>query len=347
MAASRRDFIKTLSFGAAGLAIGSSSMVNSIFAKETVQSKSPVSFGSGGDRIKLIKEILQPLEEKIRQDIKGKQVIIKPNCVWDANELCASDPDAIRAVLDFLKPIYNETVVIAEATASPEGTLKCFEDYQYTKVAKEYNAKLFDLNQDSYSVEWIIGKNRYPLDIKIIDTFLNPKNYIISLARMKTHNTVVATLSFKNMIMACPINVAKSHPSFVINQYEKRKMHEGGSKGINYNMFLMANKVKPGLAIIDGFVGMEGNGPRNGTPVEHGVALAGFDMVSVDRVGVELMGIKYDDVGYLQWSSNAGLGQGNLDKIEVIGPDYKKFIKSYRLADNIQEQLKWQDTSEA
>ena len=160
---------------------------------------------------------------------------------------------------------------------------------------------------------------------------------------MKTHGSVVVTLALKNMIMASPLNVPAGHKLFVRNQFEKAKMHEGGAKGINYNMYLIAHKVKPSLAIIDGAVGMEGNGPREGTPVEHGVALAGTDVISVDRMGIELMNLNYEDVAYLKWCSNAGIGQGELSKIKILGSDYKPHIKRYRLADNFEKQMQWKE----
>ena len=343
MFGTRRDFIKTVSAGAAGLTMGMSGITGVSAAKGKVDAKSTVSFSYGDNRRKLIREVLEPLEEKIRKDVRGKQVIIKPNCVWDMNDLCATDVDALRGVLDFLKPFYKETVVVAESTASPNGTMKCFEDYKYTRLHRDYNTGLMDLNRDSYSNVWILDSNRHPLDIKIIDTFLNPDNYIISLARMKTHGSVVATLALKNMVLASPLNVREGHRLYVSNQYEKAKMHQGGFKGINYNMYLIAQKVRPSLALIDGYVGMQGNGPRRGWPMEHGVAVAGTDVVAVDRMGIELMGIKYEDVGYLQWCANSGLGQGDLSKIDIVGPDYKPHIKEYKAADNFDSQMQWKE----
>jgi uncharacterized protein (DUF362 family) len=303
-------------------------------------------FAAGRDRRDLITQVLTPLKQVIEAGIRGKQVIVKPNCVWDSNPLCATDPDAIRAVLDFLKPIYDRQVIVAESTASPKGTMYTFEEYRYTPIEREYNAKLVDLNLTTASTEWIMGANRVPIDIKIIDAFLDPGNYIISLARMKSHNCVVATLSLKNVIMASPLNVPKDHPDFVSNQFEKAKMHQGPIHGINYNIYRIGHKVRPQLAVIDGFVGMEGNGPNDGTPVEHGVALAGLDAVAVDRIGIELMGVQYADVGYLQWMSNAGLGRGDRGKIEVTGPDTAPHVIRYRMNDNIEWQLKWKEKPE-
>ncbi|MBN1291782.1 MAG: DUF362 domain-containing protein [Candidatus Latescibacteria bacterium] len=341
----RRSFFRDLSLGAAGLFAGSTILKQErAFAENKSSGKSRVSFVTGNDRREMIYKTMEPFKKEIAEQIRGKQVIIKPNNVWHGNPLCATHPDAIRGALDFLKPLCKNTIFIAESTASPEGTEYTFEEYGYTPLEKEYNAKLVDLNKDNSSTQWILSEQRHPLDIEIIDTFLNPDNFIISLARMKTHNCVVATLAFKNMLLASPINVGKNHPNFVKNQFEKAKMHQGGPNGINYNMFLLAHKVRPNFAIIDGTVGMQGNGPNDGTPVEHGVALAGPDVVAVDRVGIELMEINYEDVGYLQWCAEAGIGEGDLSNISVMGPDIATYSTPYKLHENIEWQLTWKNT---
>lgn len=341
----RRGFLRGMSLGTAGLALGTPVRTARGAEAPSADRTSRVSFVTGSDRRDMIFQALKPFEKEIREGIRGKQVVIKPNLVWYDNPLCATHPDAVRGVLDFLKPIHKGPVLIAESSASPKGTMQCFEDYGYTPIPREFNARLMDLNTDTWTTLWIQGSNMRPNDIKIIDTFLDPKNYIISLARMKTHDCVLATLAFKNIILASPLNVRPGHPQYVQNQHEKAKMHQGagenGVLGINYNMFLLAPHVKPDFAVIDGFEGMEGKGPAAGTPVDHRIALAGPDVVSVDRIGLELMGIDYTDVGYLQWCSAAGIGQGNRDAIRVIGPDPKSHVRRYRLHDNIEWQLKW------
>lgn len=337
--------MKILSSGSAGLVIGSRTIAEKAFAAPPQTKKSRVSFVAGNDRREMIFQTLKPFEKEIEEGIQGKQIVIKPNFVWHGNPLCATHPDAIRGLLDFLKPLYNKTIIIGESTASPNGTLFCFDQYGYLPLEKEFDVKLVDLNLDSYSIEWILDDKKHPFDIKIIDTFLNQNNYVISLARMKTHDCVVGTLALKNVVMASPINVPKNHPDYIRNQHEKAKMHAGGANGINYNIFRIASRVRPRLSIIDGFVGMEGNGPNNGTPVEHGVALASFDVVSADRIGIDLMGINYSDVGYLQWCSKAGFGHGERSDIEIVGPDISPYRINYKLHDNIEWQLTWKTAS--
>ena len=74
-----------------------------------------------------------------------------------------------------------------------------------------------------------------------------------------------------------------------------------------------------GATLIDGFEGMEGNGPASGTPVPSRVAIASTDYIAADRVGVEAMGIDPNWIGYLNFCGQFGLGQFDLDKIEVRG----------------------------
>jgi len=63
--------------------------------------------------------------------------------------------------------------------------------------------------------------------------------------------------------------------------------------------------------------------------------------LAADRVAVELMGIDYAKVGYLNYCAQAGLGESNLQKIEIVGVPIAQHVRRYRLADNIDRQLIW------
>lgn len=139
--------------------------------------------------------------------------------------------------------------------------------------------------------------------------------------------------------MGSPVNHYRQKESAGRN--EKVYMHSGGIKNLNLNLFLLACQIRPQLSVLDGIVGMEGNGPTRGTPVEHGVVLAGNDSIAVDRVAVELMGINFNDIGYLTYCANAGFGQSDLSHISVIGPEFRNYVKHYKLPDNIENLLGW------
>ena len=326
---SRRGFFRGMAGGTAGLAFLSAWQTDSASALEKT---SRVSLVAGSDRREMVIQALKPFEKEIREGIRGKQVIIKPNMVTTNVPLCATHADALRGLLDFLKPICRDEVLIAESTMSKEGSFKGFENYGYLPLEKEYKAKLVDLNKQTATVKWILGKEHRPLGIRIIDTFLDPKNYFISITRLKTHDTVVATLTGKNMFMSAPLNdYTKS---------DKSLMHQG-IKEINFNLFQVAGSVRPQLAVLDGVEGMQGNGPIRGIPAPHGVALASTDFIAADRIGVELMGIDFADIGYLNYCANAGYGQGDRAKIEVVGEDVAKHVVKYQMHDKIEEQLGW------
>ena len=73
---------------------------------------------------------------------------------------------------------------------------------------------------------------------------------------------------------------------------DKARMHpsEAGNRVLDYNLFTVMQHLHIDLGVIDGFEGMEGNGPVLGEPVDHRVAAAGTDYLAVDRVGTEIMG---------------------------------------------------------
>ena len=156
---------------------------------------------TGNDRREMVYQALKPFEKEIREGIRDKQVVIKSNLVDPQNHLAATHPDAVRGVLDFLKPIYKKKIIVGDSTGRPGGTVECLKNHNYYQLEKEYKVKCVDFNESSTSILWILGKGSHPLDIEIIDTFLDPNNFIISLTRPKTHSGVVVTLCIKNIIM--------------------------------------------------------------------------------------------------------------------------------------------------
>ncbi|MFC1608283.1 DUF362 domain-containing protein, partial [Candidatus Latescibacterota bacterium] len=311
----RRDFIRKAAFGTAGAALGSlglsacSSQYMGLRGIRKPAALNPgdanVSFTTGSDRRDMIYHVLEPFKEHLSDAIRDKQVVVKLNCVGQNGlPLMVTHPDAVRGVLDFLKPIYDRTVIIGESPVQNKNPEKTFELFGYLPLEEEYNARCVDLNTEPTSYQWILDGNMNPQRISIINTFLDPDNYIISVTRLKTHNCVVATLSLKNVVMGSPIKI----PRLRIN--EKAKMHAGSAspKFIHHNIFLMAHRVRPDFAVLDGFESVEGNGPAHGDPLDHKVAVAGPDFVAVDSIGAELMGIDPGDIGYLKFCGTAGLG---------------------------------------
>jgi uncharacterized protein (DUF362 family) len=88
---------------------------------------------------------------------------------------------------------------------------------------------------------------------------------------------------------------------------------------LHYNMFHLAQEIYPDLGVIDGFEAMEGNGPVGGTPVDARIAMASLDPLAMDSLATKLMGFDPSQILYLTSMAEAGMGQGDLSKIEVLG----------------------------
>ncbi|MCL5745384.1 MAG: DUF362 domain-containing protein [Acidobacteria bacterium] len=269
----------------------------------------------GSDRRENIYKSLKLIEDQVLSGIQDKQILIKPNFVQTSKQLAATHADAIRGILEFLRPHYKNEIIIGEATATKEGTIAGYENYGYQDLVKEYRVKLVDLNLGAYQYRYTIGENNAPVPIRICSAFLDPKLYIISAAIMKTHGYASVTLSLKNMLLGAPMNDYKVS--------DKGQMHRGphGEPNdiIHFNMFHLAQEVYPDLAVIDGFTGMEGDGPSRGTPVDSRIAVSSVDPLAADVLSARLMGFDAKKILYLSAMTKAGMGQGNLERINVLG----------------------------
>lgn len=345
---SRRDFLRASLLG--GLAAVAASPLRAIAEDsappalaETASSR--VALTAGGDRADNTFRALKVFQKEIARAIGDRPVVIKPNNVAIDVQLCATHVDCLEGTLEFLKSIDKlQNVVIAESAASGS-TLDGFENYRYTQLLKTYPVKLVDLDQEEFDIVQVFDEKDFrPHAVRMSRRLMDPNTFIISAAKMKTHDRVVATLSLKNIIVGAPIKdlgFRWGRGAKPGAKNDKPLIHGSGFRGINYNLFALAQKLHPHLAIIDGFDGMQGNGPVGGTPVDHKVLVAGLDWLAADRVAVELMGIDYATVGYLNYCDQAGLGQGNLKKIQVVGEKLAEHIKPYKLSDNIERQLIW------
>ena len=344
----RRKFIKTtLAGGVAASFINPFGNFSPVQAVPQTSLSSAVGLTTGDNRADMAFRALQPFAKQIKAAIGNKLVIIKPNNVSISIPLASTHADTIEGILEFLKSIGKlKNVVIAESAANGPA-LEGFSNFGYNRVSDKYKVKLFDLDQGQNDTLYVFDETDFsPHPVRMSRMLLDRESYIISAARMKTHDLVVATLSLKNIVLGAPIkdkefNHGKDGKPGSKN--DKRIVHGGGFRGINYNLYALAKQLHPHLSLIDGFEGMEGHGPSRGTPVDHRVCVTSTDWLAADRVGIELMGIDFSRVGYLNFCAKAGLGVADLGKIEVIGERISDHIKTYKLGKNIEEQMIWKE----
>ncbi len=338
----RRNFLKTSIIGGAAFTLANP-LKGFDLPRKQVQVQSAVALTTGNSRADITFRALQPFSKQIRQAIGNRRVVLKPNNVSTNIPLCATHTETLEGILEFLKSIRKiDNVVIAESAANGP-TFDGFSNYGYFRLAEKYPVKFMDLDKEGSETLYVFDEKDFkPHPVRFSKVLLSPDSYIVSAARMKTHDRTIATLSLKNIVFGAPVKdigftFGKDRKQGA--RSDKSIVHGSGFKGINYNLYSLAPRLHPHLAVIDGFEGMEGNGPNNGTPVDHRVCVAGTDWLAADRVAVELMGIDFTLVAYLNYCAQTGQGNADLGSIQVIGEKIADHIKHYKLHDNVEKQL--------
>ncbi|MDE0481798.1 MAG: DUF362 domain-containing protein [Candidatus Poribacteria bacterium] len=283
----------------------------------------------------------------IREDITPKvreQVLLKPNFLSSTNQLASSHVDVMRGALDFLlsTPQPPEEVIIAEG-ANESFSGEAFQIFGYEALQAEYDVpiRLFDLHQET---EWV--ETKVFLSGREEDTVRMPKTVLdcpctISVAIAKTHDAGVVTLAMKNMIMG------------TLHKDDRIKMHGYHSHGdrelpreaqtLNINLLRLSRYLKPDIAIVDGTVGLQGNGPGGTNSVPLGIAVASGDVFAADAVTSKTMGFEPMEIGLFRYADELGYGTADLSQIEIVGPSVEEVAIAFKPHETAELQFQWQD----
>ena len=350
----RRSFLELTGLAAAGFGIGGCASTSRYYGysagigkTQQITGRSTVVLGKSNDRRQAAYNALKPLQADVAKAIGEKQVVIKVNAGFptEGHRIHSTYPGQIQGILDFLREFYDGEVWIAEGVGSSKtnNMYDGYELYGYLPIADEFQGITFvDANGTPLARKWIRQWRQFPTPIDIISMYFEPDKYIISAARLKTHNAAVATYSLKNIVMGSPVGNYKGNLS------QKGKMHggarEAGASGreLNYNLFTLAlDGVYPDLAVVDGVTGIEGNGPWDGEEVQHDICVASTDFVACDRICTEIMGIDPFYMKYVEWCGVAGLGNWDINNIKVTGARLEDNIIKYKLHKNFEGQVAW------
>lgn len=324
---------------------------------------SEVSIVRGDDRAGNIRQALELIEDKIRL---GERIVIKPNIVSVTKPLSATHADALGAVLQFIRERTHAEITVAEGCANAD-SMKGFEIYGLAEVAKRHGAGLVDLNRDKWVEVEVLDRDLRPITLRLARTIAQ-SDCRISLTPMKTHDTVIVTLSLKNLVMGSLIRRGRHSLEHLerlmhwlshwvrprdalyprgfgwvvqhIIRSDKVAMHQTYAT-MNYNLFLIARAYPAHLAILDGFTAMEGRGPTLGKAVNLRLAVASSDFVAADSIGARIMGFDPDEVGYLHYAIADGLGEGSLKRIRILGERLEDCIRPFEPHPTCERQRVW------
>jgi uncharacterized protein (DUF362 family) len=240
------------------------------------------------------------------------------------------------------------------------------------ELEKEFNARLIDLNQGDWVYVDVYDADLRPIKLRFSKTVAD-SSYRIVIGPPKTHDVVMVTLSIKNLAMGSLFyrvkkgsggaargflrkayhllpssvraseNVARMRDTAAAQVGgDKRRMHQGYPVH-NLNLYLLTQAYPPHLSVIDGFEGMEGNGPELGSPVDWRVALASQDPVAVDCLCASLMGFDVADIGYLWYCSKKRFGEDFVTKLHIVGENVDSCRRIFLPHPSFEAQKRWRD----
>ena len=278
---------------------------------------------------------LDLVKDVIDFSFKGRKVLVKPNLVtawkvaWETGAV--TNPGVVRAIIDFLNSHYHpEEIAVGEGTSNGN-TWDAYRNNHYLQFRDYENVHLIDFNECSGTPIRVVN----PLSGWEENLWIAKKvfefDYIVSVPTLKTHDLGIVSLSLKNMIGVTtgPWERVKlhggKHPSDMSDEEFTRSLRE-----FHRNILRLVQRVKPHLAVIDGHIGMEGEGPVDGSPVKMDLAIAGTCPVSVDAVGASVMGFNPREVGYIALAERAGIGTADIGRVEIRGERLETIRRNFR-----------------
>jgi len=274
--------------------------------------------------------ILEKLENSSGSLLKSSnRVYIKPNGI-DFKPHCYTSPDVLKAVVEYFIEKDAEVYVMENSTQS-NATRIVFEINGYKEVCKSTGATPIYLDEEKTKTFTFKGKNSVGND---------PKGYILKEFRLP--ETVVDIIENRDSITYIDLPKLKTHSMAVVTLGIKNQwgfpQHADRGKDHNYNLHSklvdVYEYIKPDATIIDGTEGtIHGHYPPTALEdelvIDFNILIGGTDTLAVDVVGARIFGLSKDEVPHLRIASRRGLGEGDLNKIEVIGKDLNQYDEKY------------------
>ena len=273
----------------------------------------------------------QPLKDTIERgiricglDVKGKRILLKPNLVeFDPKGVINTHPAVIEAAIDSFRGLGAAQVIVAEGPGHRRDNEYLLSASGLYDVIREHRVHYIDLNTDNVRATPLRSSFTALKQLYLPESLYNA-DLLVSMPKLKTHHWVGVTLSLKNMFGVVP---------GIVYGWPKNILHwQGIHKSI---LDINSSLPLPQFAIVDGIVGMEGNGPLQGRAKNSGVLIFGDDLVAVDATAARLMKIEPQKIDYL---AKAGefLGNLNQEKIQQIGERLEKFQQDFAVIEDFQ-----------
>jgi uncharacterized protein (DUF362 family) len=253
---------------------------------------------------------------------RGRSVLLKPNLVEPSRGApqINTNPAVVRAAAQVFRRWGAREVFVAEGPGHCRDAQLVLDESGLGSVLEETRLEFVDLNHDDVRfVPNLFGATT--LAELALPATLQRADLVVSLPKMKTHHWAGVTLSLKNFFGVMP---------GIVYGWPKNVLHH---VGIGQSILDIAAAVRPHLAIVDGIIAMEGDGPIMGTPRRAGVLVMGTNLPAVDATCARLMQINPWKIGYLAAASGK-LGPISERHIEQRGERINDLAQSFALLDH-------------
>jgi uncharacterized protein (DUF362 family) len=253
--------------------------------------------------------------------VSGKRVFVKPNLIDTIpGRNTTTSPEVIGALLDLLIEMGAGDLAVGDGPGFHWDARSVARQVGILDAAATRGVPLVDLNYDDpqpvpVNNGWLRTEHTFWLPRHIIEA-----DMVISVPRLKTHHWTGVSLSMKNLFGVVP-GVRYGWP--------KNILHINGITPSILGLYRLLPQV---VSVIDGIVGMEGDGPLFGTPVDHGVLAVGQDALAVDVTCARMIGFELEEIEHLALGAWAGVGQAR--NITVLGEPADRFARKYQRPPN-------------
>ncbi|MBR4436022.1 MAG: DUF362 domain-containing protein [Clostridia bacterium] len=249
---------------------------------------------------------------------KGMLIAIKPNLVSfkKPESAATTHPMLLKALTEIIIE-RGASVVIGDCPGGPHTTAYLNKVYSSTGMfeVEKCGAKLNrDLEQITEKIE-----NGKALKELTYAAFLKNADAIIDFCKLKSHGLMGMSAAVKNLYGVVPgLLKPQMHYQFP-NEADFAEML------IDINEF-----IKPSLSIMDAVIGMEGNGPLNGTPREVGAIVASKSQYVCDLVGAKLIGLDPSGVPTIVKAHERGLAPIDVSDLKISGNIDDFIVSDYK-----------------
>jgi predicted dehydrogenase/uncharacterized protein (DUF362 family) len=242
---------------------------------------------------------------------KGNTVVVKPNVCLPKNidNMIITDPRVLEAVLNIAKKKAKKVIVVESDSRS--GTA----DYRVTKsgimeIIQKCSVEFLNLSEDETEEREVAG-----LALQIPKTVLNA-DFLINMPKLKTSGMkqMFVTIAMKNMFGT-------------LANKKKYKLH----KALVDILVFLNRTIRQDLTIVDGIVGMQGIGPDRGSPVNMNLIVSGLNPITTEAVCCQVMGINPYAVEPLWRAYKAGVGEIDIEKIQILGENIDNVKKKFNV----------------